>query len=175
MAKIIVNGMFVGSYGTNDKNLPHEVINIYRADDGNCYVYISPYGSFPHKVSADDVSTRILFVHSVGNGLMEIVAKAEGIQKVYTADLALNGNRTEVRNMPDSHNSESSEYILDKITYGGCPLDKLHAENADDINIFVTCKVEKIIFAYENLLYNDEHSKRKVLRIEGSGLCREYR
>ena len=32
--KILLNSMFVGNYGLDKGNLPHEVINFFRADNG---------------------------------------------------------------------------------------------------------------------------------------------
>ena len=74
--KILLNSMFVGNYGLDKGNLPHEVINFFRADNGQFYVYITPYGTISPNMDIEDLKA-ILFVHNVGNGLIEVVAKAE--------------------------------------------------------------------------------------------------
>ena len=43
---ILINKMYTGSYlDDNDgNNIGHEIINFFKADDGNNYIYITPYG-----------------------------------------------------------------------------------------------------------------------------------
>ena len=44
---IVANRMYVGDYLTS--NLGHEVVNMFKADDGGSYLYLNAYGSFAKK------------------------------------------------------------------------------------------------------------------------------
>lgn len=50
---IIINNTYAGNYGFDKNNLPHEMINFFRADDLNFYVYITPYGVSNDKIKKD--------------------------------------------------------------------------------------------------------------------------
>lgn len=42
--EILINQLFAGTYLDEGKNIGHEVINLFKADDGNNYLYITPSG-----------------------------------------------------------------------------------------------------------------------------------
>ena len=75
MKNLVINNVFVGGYGHNKGNLPHEMINFFRADKGKFYIYITPYGTLDAKYSASEIE-GILFVRSVGDSMVEVLAKA---------------------------------------------------------------------------------------------------
>lgn len=75
MKNLVINNVFVGGYGHNKGNLPHEMINFFKDDNGNFYIYITPYGALDAKYSAGEIE-GVLFVRSVGNSLVEVLAKA---------------------------------------------------------------------------------------------------
>ena len=68
---ILINIMYTGDY--TNKNIGHEIINLYKTDKGENYIYISPYGKL-----ADDkyggVST-VLLARPAEKGRLEIIAK----------------------------------------------------------------------------------------------------
>ena len=72
---ILINIMYTGDY--TNKNIGHEIINLYKTDKGENYIYISPYGKL-----ADDkyggVST-VLLARPAEKGRLEIIAKADGL------------------------------------------------------------------------------------------------
>lgn len=161
---ILLNNVFVGDYGKNMDNLPHEVINFYRADNEQAYIYIAPYGTFD---SCGIVA--ILFVRSAGNGFVEIVGKAEGIEKVYVNGLTVTGksgkqvsvesNADDIKECDEvgieicvknlEANWSKGEYDgwkdeINEIKYGGVTLEELHGANNWGIKVYVSCKVEKI-------------------------------
>ena len=45
---ILVNRMYTGSYLNDNEgnNIGHEIINFFKADDKEKYIYITPYGKF---------------------------------------------------------------------------------------------------------------------------------
>lgn len=49
----ILNKPFEGSYTDNEGNVAHEIINYFRADNGNVYIYNNPLGHCPENIDAD--------------------------------------------------------------------------------------------------------------------------
>lgn len=162
---IIINNTYAGNYGFDKNNLPHEMINFFRADDLNFYVYITPYGVLKDKIKKDEIK-GLLFVRSIGNGLVEVLAKAEVGNKseFYTEGLQLFGKNKEKPEKSRSINSiycekgtknkdrkeklENSKNrlstISEKVTYGNVSLSTIHKDNVKDNEIFVSLKVDKI-------------------------------
>ena len=78
MRKIIVNNLFVGSFGFDESNIPIEVINFYQADkadtdEDNCYVYLAPRGQLG--VDNEKEVEAILFVRTAYTGVVEVIGK----------------------------------------------------------------------------------------------------
>ena len=84
--EILLNKMFEGKY--LDTNIGHEVINLIKADNGNNYIYVNPYGSVKENehYRKDGTTTikTILFVRNYGSGkILEVLAKAENLEPFY--------------------------------------------------------------------------------------------
>ena len=48
--EILLNIMYTGTYLEDENaNIGHEIINLFKADNGNNYIYILPYGSMSKK------------------------------------------------------------------------------------------------------------------------------
>ena len=142
----IINKMYAGSYlAENDfQNIGHEVVNLFSDDNGDNYIYINPYGTINRK--SDDSVEAVLLVKYVEKGVLEVVAKAEGLQQVYYKK---NNSKEEI--------NDQNEYInKHQITYGNVLLSEIY-ENGDNEN--------------SNGALNDEDS---VLNEEENKLCAEY-
>lgn len=70
---ILINIMYTGDY--TNKNIGHEIINMYKTDNKDNYLYISPYGYVTN--SWDNRIKTILYARSAGKDKLEIIAKAE--------------------------------------------------------------------------------------------------
>ncbi len=81
--QILINTLFAGSYLSERKNIGHEFINLFRDDDGENYLYVTPGGT----VDAKKYSVKsILFAeHVEGKTTVEILAKAEDLVTVDTS------------------------------------------------------------------------------------------
>ena len=44
--EIIINRMFSGGYLDDEDNIGHEIINIYKDDNGNKYIYLLAGGDY---------------------------------------------------------------------------------------------------------------------------------
>lgn len=70
---ILINIMYTGDY--TNKNIGHEIINMYKTDNEDNYLYISPYGYVTN--GWDNRIKTILYARSAGKDKLEIIAKAE--------------------------------------------------------------------------------------------------
>jgi hypothetical protein len=157
---ILINNVFVGDYGMDKNNLPHEVINFYRADSGNFYVYITPWGTVKKDINSENLK-GIIFVRSVGNGLVEILGKADG--KINVLVEGLNTAKDDeqmssiIKNIP-----QQLKDVINKVTYGGCTIRDLYSENLIDKELFVSCEVERICLPKETYYLTNDPQKQKT-------------
>ncbi len=77
MKEIIINKMYVGDYLLTADNIGHEIINLYKADDGNNYIYLCPSGRVDKSHTDNEIT--ILLTRKFDTGIYKIVAKAEGV------------------------------------------------------------------------------------------------
>lgn len=119
---IILSRMYVGSY--LEDNIGHEVINLFRADNGENYVYVNEDGKINPQYN--DSVRAVILVKYVEKGVMEVVAKAEELEQV----LYKTGNTSE-------ESASQVKYIDDnRITYGGVPIYRIHNDTeAEKITI----------------------------------------
>ncbi|MDO2409204.1 PD-(D/E)XK nuclease family protein [Campylobacter magnus] len=73
---IILNRVFGGGYLAN--NLGHEVINFFKADNGEHYIYVTPYGKVKYK--ENDKYTDIVLMRSMGQGYYEVLGWASDLE-----------------------------------------------------------------------------------------------
>lgn len=77
--EILINQMFAGSYLEEGRNIGHEVINLFSADDGQHYLYVTPSGQVPetHDLEA------IVFVRNIeARKAMEVISVATGLERM---------------------------------------------------------------------------------------------
>lgn len=74
---IILNNMYTGRYITQQGKLGHEIINLFKADDGKFYIWLNSMGVCT-QAKADRCT--ILMVRSVNASLYKVLAKAEDCQ-----------------------------------------------------------------------------------------------
>lgn len=118
---IVINRMFTGDKYLNDsgnENIGHEIINLFRADDKNNYIYFCDSGTY--NSSEYQLPKYSFQVRPAGERLLEIVNIAEIDNKAVI----------DVR----------------KITYGDVELEKIFADNEEQkVETFVTFKASRII------------------------------
>ena len=79
--EILLNIMYTGAYLENENaNIGHEIINLFKADNGNNYIYVLPYGLMSKKHN-DKIKT-ILLVRRCNSKIIEILAKATDLEQV---------------------------------------------------------------------------------------------
>jgi hypothetical protein len=74
---ILINTIYTGDY--TEKNIGHEIINLYKTDEGENYIYISPHGDDVADKKRDAIK-EVLFARSAGKEKSEIIGKAIGLK-----------------------------------------------------------------------------------------------
>lgn len=82
--EIIINKMYVGTYLSEGDNIGHEIINLYKADDGKNYIYLNSQGTI--ESSHGESCITVLLVRKFASKTYKILAKAEGITILDFAD-----------------------------------------------------------------------------------------
>ena len=76
--EILINQLFAGKYLEEGENIGHEIINLFRSDDGSNYIYITPSGI----VKGHNIES-VLFVRNIqARRTVEVIALAEGLSEV---------------------------------------------------------------------------------------------
>ena len=98
--RLLLNTVFTGSYLDEGENIGHEVINLFKDDEGNSNLFITKNG----KVDKPDIE-YILFVRPVYAKItFEVVGLAKDIKRISNDD-------------------------IEKITYAGCSLKLIFSSN----------------------------------------------
>ena len=85
--EIIINKMYVGGYLSEGDNIGHEIINLYKADDGKNYIYLNSQGTI--ESSHGESCITVLLVRKFASKTYKILAKADGITILDFADSKL--------------------------------------------------------------------------------------
>ena len=165
--EILLNRMYSGDYLTTGNNIGHEVINLFRCDNGKNYIYVLSDGSVA-KEHNDKIET-LLLVRWVGNRTMEILAKAVSLNQVLYRYSSGRGDREKLHD-------QQIKYITDNnVTYDGVRLDRLFQGNIyqgqlDDNSFFITYEAGSIIKPLRPIYITDKHSealKANTFALEG--------
>lgn len=158
MAKeIMLNKSFIGSWGVaNDENIPHEIINLFRSDNGKIYIYVPPYGGFSTKEHSD--VEYILLTGSWNNNMTEVFYVVKGLTLLHKGGKkATPADRKKLR-----------KYIIDnKIKYGGRYLHDIKmAEIEEEIVFYMTFEATAIYKPKKPLFLSwekgsDDHTTEK--------------
>ena len=131
---IVLNKMFVGEYCLT--NIGHEIINMFRADNGRYYVYLNSTGDF-----ARDKQGKVEYVLLTRNcpipNTVQIIGKAKVIKEIFDPFIPLD---------------QKKDPQIKGISYGGADIVSLFNANTKDQNIYVTYEVDEIVEP-ENGLY----------------------
>ena len=135
---ILINKMYTGSYlDDNDgNNIGHEIINFFKADDGNNYIYITPYGKYKYGKRIK----YVLFTTPKIDGKYKIIAKAE-IEENKVNEKGENNNKYILK---EPYRQEHNEQAL-QIKYGGKSIYDIYKDNINNNEaIYASFKVKKI-------------------------------
>ena len=148
--KILLNSIFTGKYGADDGNLPHEVIDFFHSDNGKHYIYITPYGTVNPHMYGEELSS-VLLIRSVGNRMVQVIAKAQPPFILYTQGAVLNKTDWSLRQR-DLFRQYEENLVNGKITYAGLQPEELFQSNKPDNEIHITLQIEKMYLPKKQIL-----------------------
>lgn len=108
---IVLNKMFAGSY--LEDSIGHEIINLYKDDEGKNYIYIQPYGDY-NACYSGRIKWVVLTRTIEGRYAVEVLARAEIKTDIYNP-----GNKDQ-------------SALCRKVKYGGQTLADIFKDNADN-------------------------------------------
>lgn len=137
--EILLNIMYTGTYLENENaNIGHEIINLFKADNGNNYIYVLPYGSMS-KIHNDKIKT-ILLVRRCNSKIIEILAKATDLEQV--AHIEKTYNKEE---RLKQHQLQLEYIDKNNITYGKIKQYRIYENNEwDKESIYITFKANTV-------------------------------
>lgn len=162
---IVLNRMYAGDYLSS--NLGHEIINMYKADNGNHYLYLNSLGNFA-KVHTGKVD-YMLFVKYYAKNVMEIIGMATGLEDVPGANMSNKRNATDNKDFNELRKSQIDFINAENgIRYGDVSILDIFNE-AEQQNVFITYKTKKVSVPKERnrifICYSEE-SEKEIKDIE---------
>ncbi len=130
---ILINKMCTGSFTIS--NIGHEIINYFKDDNGDNYIYILPYGGMSNIY--DDRIDTIILTSSLKDKRVEV-------QAIIEIDEHGQIHKGGDRGSEEIHNKQLE--LLKNVTYGGATLEQIFRYNkGNDKAIYVTFKAKEIL------------------------------
>lgn len=165
---IIINRMYGGGYLTEGENIGHEIINLFRSDNGNNYLWLNAGGSCKKSYFVDKNGNMLydevimLMVRMYGYRQWKVLGKAE-IDTSVLADymVPVFGEK--------AHKKQIEKIEEEKIYYGGQPINKIFDNNffngklQSGIDIYYTFKAKNVFLPVSA----PENIEKTIINIEG--------
>jgi len=118
--------MFSGGY--LNESLGHEIINLFKADNGRHYIYVNPYGTINE--DAKDAH-KVLLVRAISKHCFEILACTSELKLLLSDELFVCGRK---RGAKEELKRRSEMIEAQNIAYGGVLLNELFESENDSPN-----------------------------------------
>lgn len=119
MTKILLNKVFVGEY--LDKNIGHEAVCLFKADNGEHYIYVTPYGEVS-KTNELKENDYILLVRSgIQKKFLEVIGYATGLECICSKEFL----KCKSNNKNDKIEAQKEWIKNVNIRYGGALLTEI--------------------------------------------------
>ena len=153
---IILNNMYTGRYITQQGNLGHEIINLFKADDEKFYIWLNSMGICT-KAGVDNCA--IIMVRSINSHLYKVLAKAENCKICEGAKISRDkGNKND-----DLKSERYTKQKMLKVTYNGkCPMDDIFREQ----DMFATFATKKVLQTKRDVYITND----KLLEDKNNGI-----
>ena len=128
---IVLNKTFVGEWlkGSED-NVAHEIINFFKADDGNIYIYNTPYGA--NVANSENYYIEYLFLTSAKtNGKYYLEYCIEIEKSLHYISIGKNEKESNLNSKIKKGKEQIEEALCKKlgnINYDGIPITKLFSD-----------------------------------------------
>lgn len=131
---IVLNKSFTGEWlNQSDNNIAHEIINFFRADDENVYIYNTPYGA--NVKGSDNLDIKYLFLtSSKSNGIYYLEYCIEIKQSLHHCTIGKNQDKSKIQDIVKSGKADINTSIqkdYKKVEYGGVSIEKLFNDPND--------------------------------------------
>lgn len=125
---VIVVRMYAGGY--LDDNIGHEIINTFKTDNGNHFIYVSPWGTV-NKTYAH--SKNVLLVRGISADVWEVIGYATNLELLLSNKAFEDGRHREI----DVIDSDSQlQLIADRhIRYGDVPINEILSEQKNVVYV----------------------------------------
>ena len=157
---ILINKMCTGSFTIS--NIGHEIINYFKDDNGDNYIYILPYGGMSSIY--DDRIDTIILTSSLSNKRVEV-------QAIIEIDEDGQIHKGGDRGSKEVHDKQLE--VLKDVTYGGATLEQIFKYNkGNDKAIYVTFKAKNILKPKDNVkIYisnnlDDNDTEQNIIKVE---------
>lgn len=133
--EIVLNRLFAGSF--LDDHIGHEIVNLYKDDRGDNYIYIQPYGTYG--CEHQDRIEYVLLVRGVeGKHSVQVLGLATGLTDLYDSSLKA-----------DAMWKKQKQYIIDQgISYNGTSVLDIFDRNEENVNVqpvYFSMKAERVL------------------------------
>lgn len=139
--EIVLDLMYNGRYLKQENNIGFEIINLFKTDNGEFYLYLQPYGTFG-KEHKGKIDTMLLVRKVDGMPLLEVLGKGIGLTEIYN---------------PETPSLSQDKYK--DICYGGIKLKDIFRE-CQFQDIFVTFKAQKVLRTTKKIYIGYEQEKK---------------
>lgn len=158
--EIVLNRMFAGEF--LDDHIGHEIVNMYKDDQGRNYVYIQPYGTY--QAAHNGKIGAVMMVRGVpGKSALEVLGLATDLTDVFNPTLDYKEQwRVHTKYLTDNH-----------ITYGGKSVLDIFDRSKEDEKVqpvYITLQAghvmrpnRKVYIIYGNTLTINEPGAKTVL------------
>lgn len=149
---IVLNRMYAGNYLS--ANIGHEVINLFKADNGNHYLYLNATGDFDKKYEGRIKYMLLTKYHT--EGMVEIIGLATGLEDVYTPT-----NRSKDKNVVDDKILAAQKAFCDReggVKYGGVSIFDIFKSGQQ--SIYITFKAKKLFKPTERFFLQFPQSEK---------------
>lgn len=139
--EIVLDLMYNGRYLKQENNIGFEIINLFKSDGGDFFLYLQPYGTFA-KEHKGKIDTMLLVRKVDGMPLLEVLGKAIGLTEIY-----------------DPEKPTYSQQNYKEECYGNVKLKDIFRE-CQYQEIFITFKARKVVKAIKNIYIGYEEEKK---------------
>lgn len=147
---IVLNRMFTGDY--LEENIGHEVINLFKSDNGKYYLYLNALGSF-HSVWKGRIKSMLMVRTIQGAKMLEVIGLATGLKDVYKPELAEKAPQTknavkaddEKYSQPKLKDDQDDFIAANRITYDGVSLNAIFSGNRFQQDVNITFEAERVV------------------------------
>ncbi|MCR4665134.1 MAG: PD-(D/E)XK nuclease family protein [Paludibacteraceae bacterium] len=138
---IVLNRMFAGKYLSN--HIGHEIINMFKSDNGHNYIYIQPYGTYD-AIHFGEIGYVMLVRGLEGKRALEVLGIATDLKDIYDP------KNTDIYDPKNTKQWKFTQELIKKqeITYGGVHLDKIFVHKVGDKDaqsVYITFEAGKVM------------------------------